>query len=501
MRHLIACCDGTWMTAAKQSNVNRLRAAVVTPEGRPEPFYVAGAGVSDNPLDALRGGLTGADLEQSIKAGYRWLAQEYRPGDHVALFGYSRGAYTARSVAGLISRVGLVAPSDDLDDAVDRAYEHFRALRSAPPGTTVPPIGVPLVWGPDDPQNPVQFIGVWDTVGALGIPAYVGVPDLLGIRERYQFLDLRLDPRIPHGRHAVALDEMRGPFRPTLWQDYGPHQVVKQVWFPGDHGDVGGGHDDEGHDDKGLSDDALDWMMREATAAIGIEFDRSRIGGFAPNPTAPPHGAPTGLAGAAYEIALQPRPRATPRVDHLHEEADVSASAYESQRVNGYRATRTLAEVGDTAEVVVRADRGWTATGLWLEPGTYCFEADGEWRSAGDSCGPAGDTSRWHLSGGLFSTIIGAGESVLRNVLHNPDAKIIGTRRVPERPWMSLIGVVADEQTDADGRVVHPDERIDIGAGTKYTVARRGYLHAYANDAWGFYGNNDGAVRLTVTRT
>src|SRR5688572_17171191 len=106
MRHLIACCDGTWMTAAKQSNVNRLRAAVVTPEGRPEPFYVAGAGVSDNPLDALRGGLTGADLEQSIKAGYRWLAQEYRPGDHVALFGYSRGAYTARSVTGLISRVG-----------------------------------------------------------------------------------------------------------------------------------------------------------------------------------------------------------------------------------------------------------------------------------------------------------------------------------------------------------------------------------------------------------
>jgi hypothetical protein len=494
MRHLIACCDGTWMTAVKQSNVSRLHGAVVTPAGHPEPLYVEGAGVSDNPIDALRGGLMGADLDKSIKTGYRWLAQQYQPDDHIALFGYSRGAYTARSIAGMISRVGLVAPSDELDHAVDRAYARYRELHSAPEGT-LPPLDVPLAWEPDAPETPVRFIGVWDTVGSLGIPAYVGVPDLFGSRERYQFLDVRLDRRITHARHAVALDEMRGPFRPTLWRDYQPIQVVKQVWFPGDHGDVGGGGDG-----KGLSDNTLDWMMHEATEAIGLTFDRSRVEDFAPDPTGPRHGQPGGLLGAAFEITLQPRPRATPRVDRLDEQPDVSRSAYDSQRVNGYRPTRTLAGLGDTADVVVAADHGWTATGLYLEPGTYRFDAAGEWRSAGDRCGPAGDTSLWHLSGGLFSTIVGGGETGLRRVLHNPDAKLIGTRRMPEHPWMSLIGLVANEHADAEGNVIE-DERIFIGAGTKYTVDRRGYLYAFANDAWGFYGNNDGSVRLTVTRT
>ncbi|GAA0928955.1 DUF2235 domain-containing protein [Pseudonocardia zijingensis] len=494
MRHLIACCDGTWMTAVKQSNVSRLRAAVVTQPGEPEPLYVEGAGVSDNPIDALRGGLTGADLDRSITAGYRWLAREYRPGDQVALFGYSRGAYTARSIAGMISRVGLVAPTGDLDRAVELAYARYREQHSAPPGS-LPPLGVPLAWEPTDPQNPVRFIGVWDTVGALGIPAYVGVPDLFRSREQYEFLDVRLDPRIPHARHAVALDEMRGPFRPTLWRDHGPGQDVKQVWFPGDHGDVGGSHAE-----KGLSDEALDWMMREATEAVGITFDRSRIAGFAPDPTTPPNDMPGGPLGVAYEIALQPRPRATPRVDHRHEEPGVSPSAYASRRANGYRPTRTLAAPGDTAEVVVPAARGWTATGLYLEPGRYRFAAVGEWSSAFDRCGPAGDTSRWHLPGRLFSTVIGAGETVLRAALRNPEAQLVGTRRVPEEPWMSLLGLVADEVTDARGQVVHPDERIPIGAGTTYDVQRRGYLHAFANDAWGFYGNNSGEVRLTVTR-
>lgn len=499
MRHLVICCDGTWQTITKQSNVGRLHSAVVTPAGHPEPHYVKGAGASGNPVEALRGGLIGADLESSIKDGYRWLAQEYRPGDRIALFGYSRGAYTARSVAGMISRVGLVDGSavsepDGLDGAVRRAYAHYRELRSAPRGTA-PDVGLPLAWHPGEPDTPVSFIGVWDTVGALGIPAYVGVPDLFRSRERYQFLDVRLDRRIPHARHAVALDEMRGPFRPTLWRDVEPHQDVRQVWFPGNHGDVGGGHDD-----KGLSDDALDWMMREATETIGLAFDRSRIAGFAPNPTARPHGARGGLVGAALEVALQPRPRAVPRVDQHHTLPDVSRSAYESQRVNGYRPTRTLTTPGDTAEVVVEAVRGWTATGLYLEPGTYQFEAAGEWRSAGDSCGPAGDTSLWHFSGNLFSRIVGAAETALRAVIRNPDAELVGARRIPDQPWMSLVGVVANEMTNADGQVVADDEQIFIGAGTKHMVQRSGYLHAFANDAWGFYGNNDGAVRMTVTR-
>jgi hypothetical protein len=496
MRHLVVCCDGTWATITKQTNVSRLHTALVTPAGHPEPHYVRGAGASRNPINMMRGGLTGADLATSIKDGYRWLAREYRPGDHIALFGYSRGAYTARSLAGMICRVGLVDGSggSDLGRAVQRMYAHYRDLRSAPEGT-VPGNGLPLAWRPDSPDTPVRFVGVWDTVGSLGIPAYVGVPDLFRSRERYQFLDVRLDRRIPHARHAVSLDEMRGPFRPTLWRDVAPHQDVKQVWFPGNHGDVGGGHRE-----KGLSDDALDWMMREATSTIGLTFDRGRITDFAPDPAGLPHGERGGLVGAALEVALQPRPRATPSVDRLHPLPDVSRSAYERQRMNGYRPTRTLTQPGSAAELVVEANRGWTGTGLYLEPGTYQFDAAGEWRSAWDTCGPAGDTSPWHFSGDLFSRIVGTAENALRAVVRNPEAELVGTRRVPDHPWMSLIGVVANEQTNADGQVERDDEHVFIGAGTRQRVHRSGYLYAFANDAWGFYGNNDGAVRLTVTR-
>lgn len=494
MRHLIVCCDGTWQNIAQQSNVSRFHSAVVTPTGHPTPHYVKGAGVSRNVVARIRGGLTGADLSAGITDGYRWLVTHHRAGDRIALFGFSRGAYTARSIAGMIGRVGLVDGSrldvDGVRDATARAYRRYRAGGDASWST-----GLDLAHVPGDPDIPVEFVGVWDTVGSLGIPAYIGIPDVFGSRRRYEFLDVTLNPHIPHARHAIALDELRGPFRPTLWRDVDPRQDVEQVWFPGDHCDVGGGHGD-----KQLSDGALDWMMREVTAAVGIRFDRSRIPGFDPDPTGPAHGGRTGLVGAALEAAYQPRPRAVPRVDHRTPDVVVDVSAYQrQQKVPGYRPTTTLAQPGDSGRVDVPADRSWTDTGLHLEPGTYRFTAAGQWRSAGFAAGPGGDTSTWRPSGNLFSRVIGVAEKGLRALVANPEAELPGTRREPDLPWMSLVGVVANESTDQRGEVV-PDERIAIGAGTTARVTRAGYLHVYANDALAFYGNNDGVVHLTVER-
>jgi hypothetical protein len=499
VRQLVVCCDGTWQDVAQQSNVSRLHAALVVPPGHPEPEYVKGVGVSWNPVNALRGGLIGAGLSAGIKKGYRWLAREFRHGDRIAVFGFSRGAYTARSLAGMIGRVGLVDGSGlgprALDDAVERAYQHYRDI-GTPAEDPSWNAGLDLVYRPGDPDIPVEFVGVWDTVGALGIPTYVGIPDVVGARERYQFLDVVLNPYIEHGRHAVSIDEMRGPFRPTLWRDIPAEQDVRQVWFPGDHCDVGGGHRK-----KALSDGALDWMMREATAAIGLEFDRARIPGFAPDPTGELHGMPGGPVGAALEVAMQPRPRAAPRIDRQHPEDDVDASAYERQQATGYRATRTLAAPGDTARITVPADRAWTETGLYLAPGTYRFRATGEWRSFTERTGPDGDTTRWHGTGALSRTLLGAGQNALRRVLRNRDAHVVGVRREPRRPWMSLMALVANEQTDAVGQTVLADELLFIGAGTTAQVHRPGYLYAFPNDAWGFYGNNGGSVEVTISRT
>jgi hypothetical protein len=242
-------------------------------------------------------------------------------------------------------------------------------------------------------------------------------------------------------------------------------------------------------------------MMREATTAIGLEFDRGRIRGFAPDPTGTLHSMPGGPLGAALEVTTEPRPRAVPRIDLQQRDGDVDVSAYDRQQATGYRTTQTLATPGDTAQVTVPADQAWTESGLYLEPGTYRFEATGEWRSFAERTGPDGDTSGRHAAGAVQRAVFGAAQSALRALLRNPGAHLVGVRREPGRPWMSLLGLVANEQTDEAGKTVCADELLPIGAGTTAEVHRPGYLYAFPNDAWGFYGNNSGAVQLSVTRT
>jgi hypothetical protein len=398
----------------------------------------------------------------------------------------------------MVGRVGLINGTGldrhQIDDAVKRAYRRYRNLPTVPLDEDWS-TGLSFAYRAGDPNIPIVLIGVWDTVGALGIPAYIGIPDVFGTRQRYEFLDVVLNQHIEHGRQAVSIDEMRGPFRPTLWRDIAPGQDVRQVWFPGDHEDVGGGHAD-----KGLSDVALDWMMREASATIGLQFDRDRIPGFSPDPSGQLHGMKRGPVGAAMEVAMEPRPRAVPRIDRSAPDPDVAESAYDRQRDTGYRATRTLARAGEGMSIVVPANASWTNTGLYLEPGTYRFDATGTWRSAGSTTGPDGDDGGRHPSGAVYSRGLEAAQSALRRFLHTPEADLLGARREPARPWMSLLGFVSNERSDAAGRITVPDDLIPIGSGTTARVDRPGYLHAFPNDAWGFYGNNRGAVDLMVTR-
>jgi len=506
MAQLVVCCDGTWQDLVDDSNACRLARAFVPKSDGQQARYVPGVGTSGNRLTDLRAGLTAAGLDGSILDAYGWLAEHFRAGDEISLFGFSRGAYTARSVAGMIGLVGLVAGADleesARNSAVHRAYRRYRDLREHPENGSWAE-GITLAYAPGDPVFPIEFIGVWDTVGALGIPAYVGVPDLLHSRERYQFLDVELNPRVRHARHAVSLDEMRGPFRPTLW-DFDPEQDVVQAWFPGDHCDVGGGHRE-----RQLSDVTLQWMVDEATRVAGLTFDLTRIEGFAPSPEGRAHGMPTGLTGAAVEIAFQPRPRAVPRIDPDVPTIDVADATYQRRQRTGYRTTTTLAAVGDRVTTTVYADRAWTDTGLYLPPGSYRCTATGRWSSFGNETDPGGDPGSWlHLSGERLSLLAGRIEGLVRAALNNPEAEVAGTRRDDEAPWMCLMGLVANEQTvpvtgATPGKPtikVLPDERFPIGEEREITTARPGYLYAYPNDAFGFYGNNSGAVTLTVTR-
>ena len=334
----------------------------------------------------------------------------------------------------MIGRVGLIRGAGlgarELEAAVDRAYARYRTRRTADqdPGWSA---GLEFVYRAGEPDIPVDFVGVWDTVGALGIPSYVGIPDFLGSRKRYEFLDVVLNRHIPHARHAVSLDEMRAPFRPTLWRDIPPDQDVRQVWFPGDHSDVGGGHRD-----KGLSDGALDWMMRETTAAIGVPFDRDRI------PGSGRISAVSSTAGGRDRRGLSSRWRCNP----VHARAPGTTGGAPTRLSTGPRTTGNgpsgtgrpapSRDVADSAEVTVPATESWTSTGLYLEPGAYRVVATGTWRSARRTCGPGGDTSMLHLSGGTFSKVIGFAQTALRRLLRNPEAEVPGTDGNPRsRGW------------------------------------------------------------------
>ena len=256
MRNLVVCCDGTWNTPEQRdegvpvpTNVVRLYNAVAERDAAGEEqlrYYHPGVGSEGNWWERLAGGSAGVGLTRNVLSAYRWLGTTYRDdggGDRLFLYGFSRGAYTVRSLAGMIGQCGLLDLTG-LDERevwkrVERAFkEGYRKRRAAAdwagdwhfhgggPGTTFP----------------IHFIGVWDTVGALGIPDDLTLLNLLDDPKKYAFHATDLGDGVVHARHALALDEMRGSFSPTLWTDVAPSRDVKQVWFPGVHADVGGSY-------------------------------------------------------------------------------------------------------------------------------------------------------------------------------------------------------------------------------------------------------------------
>jgi uncharacterized protein (DUF2235 family) len=221
--------------------------------------------VSAPVLRSLVGGSFGAGTAARIKEAYGFLSYEYDRdrGDKVFVFGFSRGAFAARSLAGFVSRVGtLLREKLDLIEAAYRIYEDGTdpadtALRDFLLEFT----GKAMIRSIEDREAlPIHLLGVWDTVGALGLPGR-----LRKFTARHtEYHQTEVPPTVLAARQALALHELRKPFEPLLWSNRNRHPGLLQVWFPGAHADVGGGYH---NDESGLSDNALRWM---STQAIGI---------------------------------------------------------------------------------------------------------------------------------------------------------------------------------------------------------------------------------------
>jgi uncharacterized protein (DUF2235 family) len=266
-KRIAYCADGTWDTSKSHTNVYKLFKAL-TVSADQMPFYDDGVGSDGDPIVKVAGGAFGTGLWNKIKEGYTKIAHVYEAGDTVYIFGFSRGAYTARSLAGMIMACGL--PTQDFsDDMVDAAFDAYRdQLNRADKLKNL--ANCNLV------DAEITMVGVWDTVGSLGIPSIFGGNDPI----LYGFLDTGLHPRIKNAYHALAMDEKRGQFPATLWK--GPAaagQTLEQVWFTGAHSDVGGGEPDDLPGTTALSDITLGWMMSKANA-LGLQFDPAVLASY-----------------------------------------------------------------------------------------------------------------------------------------------------------------------------------------------------------------------------
>ena len=501
MRHLIVCCDGTWNTQDQRhdgvlvpTNVVRLHHALADTDAAGNPqlkYYHPGVGSDGNWFEKLAGGGIGLGLTKNVMSGYRWLAANYRSGDKISLFGFSRGAYTARSLAGLVTSRGLLDLSGLRDD--DEIWRRVEAAEGAY-RKKLPRSRWATGWK-FHAKVSIHFIGVWDTVGALGIPNDLALLELLDMFSDFEFHDTDISDAIENARHAVAIDEIRAPFAPTLWTGGANRATVKQVWFPGVHSDIGGGYRE-----IGLSNGALKWMIDEAGAPdIGLAFKPGVVAQIEPDSQAVMHDS---FQGAMK--ALKSRPRSLPQLVRSNAKI-VHESVFQRQAdppiaAGSYRETVKL-EVGQKQVLSVYAGEPWNDTRLYLVKGRrYRFTARGAWLDRSVVCGPGGANDGNFQLGELAylaGSLLGMLEGPLRQLTGNDEVDIKFTRREEDLPWFSLVGAIANGRVIKGGKKI-PHEKIGIGKGCEYVPKRSGYLHCFANDAWGFYGNNKGSVTLTV---
>jgi uncharacterized protein (DUF2235 family) len=257
VKRLVICFDGTWRNADSddaETNVALMARAVhanVDTNGVPQlVLYLRGVGSTGMLAQRLVEGAVGLGVDDNIRSGYMFLAQNYVPGDEIFFFGFSRGAFTARSLSGLIASCELLK-RQRLGD-VSAAWSYYRTVKKRSPEDFVRRHNTDTHL-----DATIKFLGVWDTVGALGIPT--DMLNALTARE-YAFHDTSPSRVVLNGFQALAVDEFRDEFVPTLWTGDPPTQSrIEQVWFAGAHSDVGGGYVD-----RGLADIPLRWMADQA---------------------------------------------------------------------------------------------------------------------------------------------------------------------------------------------------------------------------------------------
>ncbi|KAL8320947.1 hypothetical protein RB597_007290 [Gaeumannomyces tritici] len=324
-KRVIVCCDGSWMDSLgskgglPQSNVSRI-SRVIKRTGHDNThqliLYDPGVGTGVLKIDQLTGGGFGMGLAENVRECYNFICSNYVDGDDIILIGFSRGAFTARSIADMIATIGLLTPAGL--DYFYKIFEDYQNLGNASRSPSEYMWAGPAYdskkykakgdWVAERKDGyrtflkeremtrdtfadssgraiTIKALAVWDTVGALGIPP-VSALGLRGSAKQWKFSGTAISPRVEYAFQALALDEPRDAFKPALWERRSDNNKtkLKQVWFPGNHGGVGGGWWDQQ-----IADITLTWMC-DQLSTIGVEFNLTRmtqvLEGSAPKPWA-----------------------------------------------------------------------------------------------------------------------------------------------------------------------------------------------------------------------
>jgi hypothetical protein len=474
MKRLVVCCDGTWqrLESPFPTNVERIAQAVKSQasDGFPQIiYYHEGIGTWDK-IDKLLGGAFGIGIDQHIQMAYLFLALNYDPGDEVYFFGFSRGAYTVRSLAGMLSRCGLVTEQNIRQ--IPAAYKLYRRPRDL---TAQQQQEIESFRANHCVSCEVRLLGCFDTVGALGVPNRIPwLPIDKIFNDRLRFHDTTISGIVRHAVQACAIDERRKSFEVTpMMRNWSvSNQSVEQMWFIGDHGCIGGGDPEK----VLLSNITLHWMIaRIKGLGLGLELDFSAqldagesdySKEFLPD------------VGFVFRLTGLINRAIDPQEDAIHESTlNRFLQDAEYQPVTLVKGLQDQADFrqlnplksGQSKSFVVDAAKLWNPSGIALERGRVYdvnVEGDQTWK---DWCIPTD------------------ADGYTREALRPFEF----LKRVPDQNWLKLIGAIG-----RDGRTP-----IIIGSGmTNFSPSKSGELLCFANDLAWMYWNNCGSIRVTVTR-
>lgn len=512
-RRLVLLFDGTWNSAALRkgtiTNVARLRALAERSGGPTQKvFYLHGVGrgwsafigplwkfvntITRGLLDPVFGGASGWGLSRQIREGYALLVREYLPGDEIFIFGFSRGAYAARSLVGLVQHAGLLTAGHERQiQAVTHAYH--RLLRGDRHKRT---LEQRRRLSHDHVR--VRFLGLWDTVGAMGAPVWGGQFSLNPLPIAPRFHAVNAMSLVDTVCHAVAIDEQRVSYTPVLVEPDASNapRLLRQEWFRGAHADVGGGYEE-----VTLSLVPLQWMLAHAHDA-GLVFEHD-----------PAHAAtksvqPQDSIGPFWLAGVWPRPFPLESSgDDMSEGAgrgrlhpSVNVCTEESACHDDKSPWLIDLEPGEeSGSIVVRSDQFWNNTRVIIRAGArYRLRVEGRWQIGGRECGPEGvsNDTWWGRATRRFLRVPTARLGELLAIVNAPPRRTPPTGRL----WHALAYLFWKRPEYLVESVLPWSSLEPDTQGSLLTAEASGVLHLSANSIASRQRRSQGSFTVRVVR-